>query len=156
MAGYRQMSGSDELLARRAAGTLPDPPGAPRLLGRPGDLLTPLTAPDAIGAARTVRHQAERGADFVKAGFTSRTTFLAALRAAREAGIRLGGHLPPDIDPREAAREGTWSMEHLGTSTALFAACSRREEQVRAMSGSVPRLPRLPVLERLAASPSAL
>lgn len=147
--GYRQMSGNDELLDRRAAGTLPRPAGAPQLLALPGDLLTPITAPDERGAEQAVRHQAERGADFIKAGFTSRATFLAALRTAQEVGVKLGGHLPGDIDPREASREGTWSVEHLGTSTTMFAACSRREEQVRAMSRPLPRLPRLPGLAPL-------
>lgn len=149
IAGYRQMSGSDALLERRAAGTLRRPEGAPRLLALPGDLLTPLTAPDARAAAATVRHQAEHGADFIKAGFTNRATLLAALAAAREVGISVAGHVPPDIDPREAAAAGMRCMEHLGTGTALYAASSRREEQVRARSGGVPSLPRVPGLSRI-------
>lgn len=149
IAGYRQMSGSDDLLERRAAGTLREPPGAPRLLALPGELLTPVNAGTAGAAARTVRHQAAHGADFIKAGFTSARTFMAALRAANEAGIPMAGHLPEDLDPREPAREGLRCIEHLGPRTSLVAASSRREEQVRAMSRSLPPLPPMRFLSKV-------
>lgn len=149
IAGYRQMSGGDALLARRAAGTLRTPPGSPRLLALPGDLLTPLNAGTRRAAAQAVRHQAEAGADFIKAAFTSATTFMAALAAARECGIPLAGHLPADLDPRDAVRGGVRCIEHLGPRTALDAACCRREEQVRARARSLPPLPPLGFLQPL-------
>ncbi|MCG7308966.1 amidohydrolase family protein [Brachybacterium sp. ACRRE] len=150
VAGYRQMSGSDELLARRAAGTLRSPEGSPRLLALPGDLLTPITAPDAKGAASTVRHQAERGADFIKAGFTNRSTLLAAIAEGKEVGLDVVGHVPDDIDAREASEAGMHCMEHLGTGVSLYAASSRREQQVRKNAGGVPSLPRIPGLAPIA------
>lgn len=151
--GYRQMSGSQELLERRAAGTLREGPGAPRLLALPGELLTPLNAGITRSAARTVHRQAEQGADFIKAGFTSAATFMAVLDAAREAGIPLSGHLPADLDPREAIVGGVHCIEHLGPRSALDAACCRREDQVRSLARSLPPMPPLgflaPVLQPL-------
>lgn len=151
--GYRQMSGSDDVLHRRAAGTLREPVGAPRLLALTGELLTPLNAGNERTTAATVRHEAEHGADFIKAGFTSARTFMAALRAANEAGIPLAAHLPDDLDPRDAIREGLRCIEHLGPRTALVGAASRREEQVRSMSRSLPTLPPLGFLSRFVDKP---
>ncbi|PWH06125.1 hypothetical protein DEO23_09985 [Brachybacterium endophyticum] len=150
IAGYRQMSGNDALLAARRRGELRAPEGAPRLLALPGDLLTPITAPDAKGAAAAVRHQAEHGADFVKAGFTNRSTLLAAIAEGERVGLRVHGHVPDDIDAREASAAGMRCMEHLGPGTSLYAASSRREDQVRKNAGGVPSLPRIPGLARIA------
>jgi imidazolonepropionase-like amidohydrolase len=151
--GFRQMSGDDRLLERRAAGPLRTPTGAPRLLALPGDLLTPLNAGTARAAAASVRHQAARGADFIKAGFTSARTFMAALREAVRLGIPLAGHLPEDLDPREAVRGGVRCIEHLGPGTSLIAASSRREEQARAMGSSLPPVPPLRLLQPLVQRP---
>lgn len=153
--GFRQMSGSRQLLELRAKGQLPSPPGAPRLLATCGDLLTPLNAGTAKDAELAVRTQVEAGADFIKAGATSATPFLAALAEASRLGIRLGGHLAPGLDPREAARSGVWSIEHLGPGVSLFAAASHLEEDVLALSPArkVPLLPkwRVPGMQRLLA-----
>jgi imidazolonepropionase-like amidohydrolase len=130
--GFRQMSGNRALLKSRRDGTLPRPTGAPALLATPGDLLTPLNASTVEGAVQAVREQHRDGADFVKAGVTTRATFLAALQEANRLGILLGGHLPADLDPREAARHGVWSIEHLGPGVTVFAAASSREAEVRA------------------------
>ncbi|MEU3513181.1 amidohydrolase family protein [Streptomyces longwoodensis] len=141
--GFRQMSGSRTLLASRREGTLPAPTGAPALLATAGELLTPLNASTAEGAVAAVREQHADGADFVKAGVTTRETFLAALAEANRLGIRLGGHLAPDLDPREAARNGVWSIEHLGPGVTVFAAASKQEDEVRAMRATR-ELPPLP------------
>lgn len=141
--GYRQMSGNKELLKARRADRLPQPTGAPALKATAGDLLTPLNASRAEDAVRTVREQHRDGADFVKAGMTTAETFMAALEEANRLGIRLGGHLPPDLDPRDAARGGTWSIEHLGPGVTVFAAASAREAEVRA-AGASRRMPPLP------------
>lgn len=82
IAGFRQMSGDRALLKSRRAGTLPSPTGAPELKATAGDLLTPLNASTAEAAVRAVREQHRDGADFVKAGATTRVTFLAALEEA--------------------------------------------------------------------------
>ncbi|WP_405783610.1 amidohydrolase family protein [Streptomyces sp. NBC_00859] len=141
--GFRQMSGSRALLKSRREGTLPRPNGAPALKATAGDLLTPLNAGTIAGAVRAVREQHRDGADFVKAGMTTRETFLAALEEANRLGIRLGGHLPADLDPREAARGGAWSIEHLGPGVTVFAAASSREAEVRA-GNATRKLPPIP------------
>jgi hypothetical protein len=109
-----------------------------------GDLMTPLNASTVDGAVRAVREQHRDGADFVKAGMTTRETFLAALAEANRLGVRLGGHLPADLDPREAARGGVWSIEHLGPGVTVFAAASSREAEVRARQATrkLPPIPR--------------
>ncbi|WP_353946641.1 amidohydrolase family protein [Streptomyces sp. HUAS MG91] len=151
--GFRQMSGSRDLLTARREDRLPRPTGAPALMATAGDLLTPLNASRVEDAVRTVREQHRDGADFVKAAMTTARTFMAALGEANRLGIRFGGHLPPDLDPRDAARGGTWSIEHLGPGVTVFAAASTREADVRAAhtAGRMPPLPkvRLPGTERL-------
>ncbi|MHA6759654.1 amidohydrolase family protein [Streptacidiphilus sp. PAMC 29251] len=143
--GFRQMSGSRALLKSRREGTLPAPTGAPALLATAGDLLTPLNASTVEGAVQAVREQHRDGADFVKAGMTTRATFLAALQEANRLGILLGGHLPADLDPREAAHGGVWSIEHLGPGVTVFAAASSREAEVRAKNATrkLPPLPKI-------------
>jgi imidazolonepropionase-like amidohydrolase len=151
--GFRQMSGSGALLKSRRQGTLPRPTGAPELKATAGDLLTPLNASTVEGAVQAVREQHRDGADFVKAGMTTRETFLAALEEANRLGIPLGGHLPAGLDPREAARGGVWSIEHLGPGVTVFAAASSREDEVRATNATrkLPPIPRvkLPGAEKL-------
>lgn len=145
--GFRQMSGSRALLKSRRQGTLPRPTGAPALKATAGDLLTPFNAGTVDGAIRAVREQHRDGADFVKAGMTTRETFLAALKEANRLGIRLGGHLPADLDPREAARGGVWSVEHLGPGVTVFAAASSREAEVRAKNATrkLPPIPKVKI-----------
>lgn len=151
--GFRQMSGTKTLLQSRREGTLPRPTGAPILKATAGDLLTPFNAGTVDAAVRAVREQHRDGADFVKAGMTTRETFLAALKEANRLGIRLGGHLPADLDPREAARGGVWSIEHLGLGVTVFAAASSREAEVRAKNATrkLPPIPRvrIPGAEKL-------
>ncbi|MEU8710004.1 amidohydrolase family protein [Streptomyces sp. NPDC048565] len=145
--GFRQMSGNRALLESRSKGTLPQPTGAPALKATAGDLLTPLNASTVDGAVRAVQEQHRDGADFVKAGMTTRETFLAALGEANRLGIRLGGHLPADLDPREAARAGVWSIEHLGPGVTVFAAASSKEGEVRAAHATrkLPPIPKIKV-----------
>ncbi|MFG3248810.1 hypothetical protein [Streptomyces sp. NPDC048187] len=152
--GFRQMSGSRALLKSRREGTLPRPTAAPALKATAGDLLTPLNASTVEGAVRAVREQHRDGADFIKAGATTGVTFLAALEEANRLGIPLGGHLPADLDPREAARAGVWSIEHLGPGVTVFAAASSREAEVRAKNAArkLPPIPkvRFPGADKLA------
>jgi imidazolonepropionase-like amidohydrolase len=141
--GFRQMSGSPRLLKDRRAGLLPAPPGAPALLATPGALLTPLNAATPADAAAQVRAQHEQGADFIKAGMTTRDTFLAALAEAGRVGIPLDGHLPGEIDPRDAARGGMRCIEHLGPGVPVFAAACTCEAQIRSTPPRAIKLPRL-------------
>ncbi|OII24283.1 hypothetical protein BIV03_10705 [Curtobacterium sp. MCBA15_016] len=151
--GFRQMSGSPALLAARAAGALPAPLGAPALLATPGDLLTPVNASTAEAAVATVRDQHAQGADFVKAALVGRDAFLAALAEAGRLGVPLAGHLPNDVDPREASRGGMRAIEHLGPGATVFAATSSREAEVRSAVGAArtPKIPtvRLPGMDRV-------
>ncbi|WP_460475780.1 hypothetical protein [Brachybacterium huguangmaarense] len=87
VAGYRQMSSDDPLLRRRREGALREPVGAPALLALPGDVITPITAPNPEATAATVRRQKAAGADFVKAATASHDAFMATLRTAREVGL---------------------------------------------------------------------
>lgn len=129
--GIREMGGSAALLRRRARGALGEPDLAPAVLAMPGDLLTPLNAGTPELAARTVEDQHRQGADFVKFVAGPAAVFLAAQAAANRFGLPMGGHLPPDLDVRDAARAGTRFVEHLGPGIALLAACSTREEELR-------------------------
>jgi hypothetical protein len=118
--GYRQMSGSSELL-RSGAG----PTQGPRLLARCGDLLTPLTAGDAKRAIQSIREQKNLGADFVKAGMISAEVFYEAQLEANKLDIPILGHLPNGVDVRRVVGEGMRSIEHLGPMTALVSCCCR-------------------------------
>jgi imidazolonepropionase-like amidohydrolase len=129
--GFRQMSGSPKLLRDRQEGRLPAPPGAPALLATPGSLLTPLNSANRAAVEAEVRAQHKQGADFIKAGMTGRVEFLAALAEAGRLGIPLDGHLPGDVDPREAARGGMRCIEHLGPGVTVFAAACGCEAEIR-------------------------
>ena len=141
--GFRQMSGSPQLLQDRRAGRLPAPPGAPALLATPGTLLTPMNSGTPTAAAAEVRAQQEQGADFIKAGMTSHDTFLAALAEAGRIGIPLAGHLPGDLDPRDAARGGMRCIEHLGPGVTVFAATCSCEAEIRSAPPREIKLPKL-------------
>lgn len=148
---YRQMSGSDALLAARSADELLQPPGAPTVLAMPGAVLTPLNAATPAAASGEARHQAETGADFVKAAFTSPESFFAAAETCREVGLPLAGHLPGQIDAREAAHAGVRCIEHLGPGAPVFAAASCCQSEALANEPAPPKLPsvRLPGVDRL-------
>lgn len=152
--GYRQMSGSAALLASRAAGSLPTPSGAPEVLAMPGEILSPMNAGSAEAAVATVRAQQAQGADFVKSALVGREALLAALDEGARLGIPIAGHLPADMDPREAAEHGMRSIEHLGPGASVFAAVSDREAEVLAGITS-PSLPipkvKLPGMDRVLA-----
>jgi hypothetical protein len=151
--GFRQMSGTTDLLRRRRAGGLDLPALAPALLALPGELLLPVNAATAQAAAAEVARQAAEGADFIKVAMVTADVLGAVQRRAAEVGIPIAGHLPAGIDPRVASRDGMRCVEHLGPGVALLSACSTEEEQVRAaaLAAPGPRIPsvRLPFLDRL-------
>jgi imidazolonepropionase-like amidohydrolase len=141
--GFRQMSGSPQLLKQRRDGRLPALPGAPALLATPGALLTPLNSATPAATVAEVRAQQEQGADFIKAGMTSHDSFLAALAEAGRIGIPLAGHLPGDVDPRDAARGGMRCIEHLGPGVTVFAATCTCEAEIRSVPPHAIKLPKL-------------
>ena len=144
--GYRQMSGSAELLRRRASGHLASGPARPALLALPGALLSPVNAGTASDASRTVREQAELGADFVKMGMVSTEVYPAAQEESNRLGIPLGGHLPSTTDGRLAAAAGLRFIEHLGPGIGVIVSCSADEEELRAALAALPR-PKIPAVK---------
>jgi imidazolonepropionase-like amidohydrolase len=143
--GFRQMSGSAQMLKDRAAGTLM-PAGAPRLLSMPGTVLTPFNAGSVAAAAATVREQHDLGADFIKAALITSEVFYQAQQECRRLGIPILGHLPNGIDVARASGEGVRSVEHLGPGVSVLACCSADQEAVQdeVTARPAPRVPPVP------------
>lgn len=132
--GFRQMSGSPELLAARRADRLGLGEAAPALLEAPGTILTPLNAGSARAAAEEVRSQKAQGADFVKMVFADPDVFFAAVAEARRVGVPILGHLQEGVDAAAASRAGFRTIEHLGAGSAIWVGCSTAETELRAES----------------------
>ncbi|GGF22565.1 amidohydrolase family protein [Subtercola lobariae] len=151
--GYRQMSGSAALLAKRQAGGFAESASAPSLLHLPGELLTPLNASTAADVAATIRAQHEQGADFIKMGLVSGEIYPAAQAEANRVGIPLGGHLPSTTMAEDASNAGIRFIEHLGPGLGLLASCATNEDAIRAELAAVkaPKLPsaKLPGMAKL-------
>jgi hypothetical protein len=139
--GFRQMSGSPELLARGqrlrqeiAAGTLV----APEPLVLVGRLfnLTPdggragITTPAA--AVAEVLEQKRAGTDFIKVINVNREVFLATMEESKKQGLDVVGHLFPSVSGTDASNAGMRAYEHLGAllGNILFD-CSTDEPAVR-------------------------
>jgi imidazolonepropionase-like amidohydrolase len=151
--GFRQMSGSPQLLRERSAGTLPLPADSPGVVALPGSLLTPLNAgtiPDAVAA---IRDQAASGADFIKVALITPQVFFPAVAEASKLGIPVAGHLPTGIDVERASRAGIKAIEHLGPGLTIIAGCSTDEVSLAAAIAGLPalRLPsiKLPFMDRI-------
>jgi len=151
--GFRQMSGSDALLAARRNGTLPVGVGMPRVLELPADVLSPGNGGTTEQAVATLRHQVEVGADFIKVAAVTPVVFTALQKAAREIGTTISGHLPAASDPIVASRDGLRSIEHLGPGISMLAACSTDETAIRETLGQTAELKlppfRIPFLARI-------
>jgi imidazolonepropionase-like amidohydrolase len=142
--GFRQMSGSAELLKKRRDGTLMFPKDSPALLALAGSLLTPLNASSPEMAIETIREEKVDGADFIKVVLITRRVFFPALAEANRLGIPMLGHLPPNVDVLAASKAGMKSIEHLGPGLGILAACSTEEAQVRQEAAGRPQLKSLP------------
>ncbi|MBS0454868.1 MAG: amidohydrolase family protein [Proteobacteria bacterium] len=127
--GYRQMSGSPELLRARREGRL-DYADAPALLALPGTILTDQLAPTPDAARAEVRRQKADGADFIKTVGLSSKNFYAAGEEAKAQGLPYAGHLNMDVNVREAARVMR-AIEHLGPLEVMLLGCSRDEAPIR-------------------------
>lgn len=136
--GFRQMSGTPQLLAARRAGMLPMGPDAPALLATPGMVLAGPLAMNPAAATAAVDAQKAQGADFIKVVDLRAPAFNAALARATADGLTFGGHLPPDVDARDAARRGMRHIEHLGPNDSLLLACSSDEAAIRAAAAAAP------------------
>ncbi len=153
--GFRQMSGSPELLAKRRDNRLPIGTAAPALLEMPGAILTPLNAGSREAAADEIRRQHAQGADFVKVVMTSPDVFMSAVDEAVAVGIPILGHLQEGVDVVAASQAGFRSVEHLGPGSPVWTSCSSCGEELRrlALQRPVIKAPpvKIPFLERIVA-----
>jgi hypothetical protein len=151
--GYRQMSGTPELLQRRREGALAAGGRTPALLGTPGPVLTPFNAGKPEAAAEEVRRQAGDGADFIKAALVSAEILPFVQAEADRLGLPVVGHLPAGVDVRAASKAGFRAIEHLGPGVGVLSGCSCHEEQLlTATSGSPMKAPpfKIPFAGRIA------
>ena len=136
--GFRQMSGSAELLRQRREGRLPIGKDAPALLIMPSDVITPFNAgsPDAVRTL--VRRQAAEGADFIKMALATPAIFYAAIDEAKKVGLPIVGHLQEGVDPGKAADAGFHAIEHLGPGDTMWIGCSTDEATLLAQAAARP------------------
>jgi hypothetical protein len=153
--GFRQMSGSPGLLAKRRDNRLSIGPAAPALLETPGAILTPLNAGSRSAVADEIRRQHAQGADFVKMVMATPDVFMSAVDEAVAVGIPILGHLPEGVDVEAASRAGFRSVEHLGPGSPVWTSCSTLGEDLRrqALARPVIKSPpiKIPFLERIVA-----
>lgn len=152
--GFRQMNGSRSLLGDRGNGRLRLPVDGPALLSTPGDVLVPFNAGSADAALRSVRQQAEAGADFIKVALVTPQVFFPLQAEAARLGLSTVGHLPVGIDVRAASDGRMRSIEHLGPGVGMVAACCDHQGDIeRAINDrpvpKFPSVPRLPFATRL-------
>ena len=138
--GFRQMSGSDQLLEERREHRLPLTRDAPELLAMPGAVLTPFNAGSPEAATAEVLNQKAAGADFIKIGLVSPDVFRAVLHTATSVGLPALGHLQVGVDPAQASHEGFRSIEHLGPGNPMWIACSSERDSLFADDASHPAL----------------
>jgi hypothetical protein len=152
--GFRQMSGSPELLAQRKGGKNMPGPDAPELLAMPGSILTGVNAGTPEAAVAEVRKQKDEGADFIKVIDVKPAAFFAALDEATQLGLPFDGHLPPSVNVTEAAQRKMRGIEHLGPKESVLIACSTEEAALRReIEQTPPRAPQIvpgPVAANLA------
>lgn len=136
--GFRQMVGSAEQLAARAAGDPLVPAEGPALLALPGPVLAgpAVATPDAIKAE--IRRQKAAGADFIKVVDAPHDAFLAGADEAEALGLAYAGHMPATVTPHEAIRHGMDAIEHMGPTISLLLSCSTDEAPIRAMMAKAP------------------
>jgi imidazolonepropionase-like amidohydrolase len=143
--GFRQMSGSDDLLKERREHRLPLTRYAPELLSMPGEVLTPFNAGSPDAAKAEVLKQKAEGADFIKVALVSPDVFWTVLPAAKSVGLRALGHLQEGVDPARASREGFYSIEHLGPGDPIWIACSKQKDALFPQSALHPAMKAPPI-----------
>lgn len=112
-----------ELLGPRLLANGPSLDGDPPLASNPVVLRT------AAEARVAVEHLADAGADFVKVYENlPREAYFAIVEEARRQGLRVDGHVPFRVTPKEAASAGQRTVEH---PEGLAAGCSNAAEAAR-------------------------
>jgi imidazolonepropionase-like amidohydrolase len=153
--GFRQMSGSEDILKERREHRLPLNRYSPALLAMPGEVLTPFNAGSPSAARAEIDRQKAEGADFIKVGLVSPDVFWAVLDEAKRVGLRALGHLQVGVDPARASREGFHSIEHLGPGDPVWIACSRQRDALFAEAAKHPAIKappfKIPFLETIVA-----
>jgi imidazolonepropionase-like amidohydrolase len=150
--GFRQMSGSEDMLKKRRDHTLPVGKQAPAVLEMPGSVLTPLIAHSVEQMLAEIAQQKKNGADFIKVAFVKPDVFIAAMKECRRLGIAILGHLQDGVDAELSARSGFHSIEHLGPGATIWLSCSTDEkklsEEIKPVS--IPAVPSwVPFLKKL-------
>lgn len=136
--GFRQMSGSPELLQKRRHNVLPIGKEAPALLETPGTILTPFNAGTSEAVTAEIQQQKAQGADFIKVGLVNPEVFFTAIEEAKRVGIPILGHLQEGTNPIDASQAGFKCIEHLGPGSTVMVGCSTIEPELRADSSRRP------------------
>jgi imidazolonepropionase-like amidohydrolase len=140
--GFRQMSGSPELLEKRRSGAFQQPAAMPAVLAMPGSILTGANAATPEAAVAEVQRQKSSGADFIKVVDVGPQVFFAAEEEAKRVALPFVGHLPLAVDAVQASERGMKSIEHLGPRDSVLVGCSSDEAALReAISRIPPRKP---------------
>jgi imidazolonepropionase-like amidohydrolase len=154
--GFRQMSGSPQLLERRRNQTLLPGREAPALLETSGAVLTPMTAGTIEAAIAEIRSQKAQGADFIKVIFLNPDVFFAAVAEAKRLGISIVGHLQEGTGSVAASMAGLKSIEHLGPGSAIWVDCSTEAVALHADAARRPVMKappiRIPFIKRIIAA----
>lgn len=138
--GFRQMSGSPELLEQRRNGTLPVGKEAPALLVMPGSVLTPFNAGSVSSAIDEIDRQKSEGADFIKIALVEPQVFFAAIAEAKRVGLPPLGHLQEGIDAAQASQAGFKTIEHLGPGDSIWIGCSTGQARLQADAAQHPAM----------------
>lgn len=136
--GFRQMSGSAELLKEWRAGAFTSSLSEPALLTMPIAIMTPMNAPTPKIAVKYVRQLQKEGAEFIKIGGVSPDVFNAIQTEANKLGIPVEGHVLPDMDLKEVSKNGFHSVEHFGINDGALISCSTDEKVLRAQATGIP------------------
>ncbi|UII19652.1 amidohydrolase family protein [Fulvivirga ligni] len=136
--GFREMAGSEELLKKRANGTLPAFEDEPTVLAMPGELLMPNNGTNVEEASELVKTEKEQGADFIKIAFVEPDVFFAALAQGRKSNIRVLGHVPAPVDMTMASDSGFITIEHLGMGLGGLVVASPEKDQLLSEAPTVP------------------
>lgn len=147
--GFRQMSGSYELLQDWHSGTFTSSTHQPALLTMPGDILTPINAPTPKIAVDLIRQEKMEGAGFIKVGGVSPDVFNAVQAEAIKLNIPFAGHVLPDMDLKDVAKNGFHSVEHFGVNNGALISSSTDEKNLRAQATGVPSITENPIFVQL-------
>lgn len=159
--GFRQMSGTEAMLAKRAEQAASAASQQPEALVVPGRVLVVPTAPTPDAVVAEIHRQKDAGADFIKVLSLAPPVYLKALEETKKLGLPLAGHIPPSMDPKVVATQGISAIEHLGGLESLLVGCSSNEAALREKIVKHPHQPppQLPpeqmkrIIERMIANP---